>query len=184
MRAPSRKPNLGTNQYISSIPQPVNVREDVVRIDHAINSKLQLMGHLLHEPVSVSFFPPLWGDSTIQRWARPCKTRPGRRSSNSLRRFHPTCSTKPQCFTAATRSPSPPSPVGGSFVQPSGWTATSFFPVANNQGSRLPEIDLQGTPLNTNWSSSYFPWKNGYEGFEYRDDLSYTRGTASVQGRI
>ena len=27
---------------------------------------------------------------------------------------------------------------GGSFVQPSGWTATSFFPVANNVGSRMP----------------------------------------------
>ena len=65
---------------------------------------------------------------------------------------------------------------GGSFVQPSGWTATSFFPVANNVGSRLPEIQLQGTPLNTTWSSSYFPWKNGYEGFEYRDDLSWTKG--------
>ena len=46
------KPNLGTNQYISSIPQPTDVREDVVRIDHAINSKLQLMGHLLHEAVT------------------------------------------------------------------------------------------------------------------------------------
>ena len=48
--------------------------------------------------------------------------------------------------------------------------------MANNIGSRLPEIQLQGTPLNTTWSSSYYPWKNGYEGFEYRDDLSYTRG--------
>ena len=58
------KPNLGTNQYISSIPQPTNVREDVVRIDHSINSKLQLMGHLLHEAVDIGFYPPLWGDST------------------------------------------------------------------------------------------------------------------------
>ena len=58
------KPNYGTSQYISSIPQPTNVREDVVRIDHAISSRLQLMGHMLHEGVSVGFFPPLWGDST------------------------------------------------------------------------------------------------------------------------
>ena len=43
-------------------------------------------------------------------------------------------------------------------------------------GSRLPEIDLQGKPLNANWSSSYFPWKNGYEGFDWRDDLSWTKG--------
>jgi len=30
--------------------------------------------------------------------------------------------------------------------------------------------------LNANWSSSYFPWKNGYEGFEWRDDLTWNRG--------
>src|SRR5271156_3956858 len=66
------------------------------------------------------------------------------------------------------------SPVGVS-AQPAGWTATSFFPLANNVGSRLPEIDL-GAPYNTNWSSSYFPWKNSYEGYEWRDDLSWTKG--------
>ena len=38
--------------------------EDVVRIDHTINSKLQLMGHYLHDAVTQSYFPPLWGDST------------------------------------------------------------------------------------------------------------------------
>ena len=40
----------------------------------------------------------------------------------------------------------------------------------------MPEIDLQGTPLNVTWSRVYYPWKNGYEGFEYRDDLSWTKG--------
>ena len=42
--------------------------------------------------------------------------------------------------------------------------------------TRMPEIQLQGSPLNTTWSPSYYPWKNGYEGFEYRDDLSWTKG--------
>ena len=45
-------PNFGTGQYISAIPQPTNVREDVVRIDHTINSKFQLMGHYLHDAVT------------------------------------------------------------------------------------------------------------------------------------
>ena len=58
------KPNFGTSQYISSIPQPTNVREDVVRIDHKINSKLQLMAHYLHDQVSQTYYPPLWGSST------------------------------------------------------------------------------------------------------------------------
>ena len=55
---------------------------------------------------------------------------------------------------------------GQSLAQPAGWTATSFFPVANNVGADMPEINL-GAPYNTNWSSSYFPWKNSIEG--YRD---------------
>lgn len=38
----------------------------------------------------------------------------------------------------------------------------------------MPEIDL-GAPYSTNWSSSYFPWKNSYEGYETRDDLSWNR---------
>ena len=35
-----------------------------MRIDHAINSKFQLMGHYLHDAMTQTFFPPLWGDST------------------------------------------------------------------------------------------------------------------------
>ncbi len=40
----------------------------------------------------------------------------------------------------------------------------------------MPEVQLQGSPLNVTWSPSYYPWKNGYEGFQYRDDLSWTKG--------
>jgi hypothetical protein len=171
------KPNLGTGQYISSIPQPTDVREDVVRIDHSINSKLQLMGHLLHEGVNVSFFPPLWSDSTYPTVG----TAMGNPAWSSVIKLTQTISPNLLNETAYLYSGNkitltPVAGRGGSFVQPSGWTATSFFPLANNEGSRLPEIDLQGKPLNTNWSSSYYPWKNGYEGFEWRDDLSWTKG--------
>ena len=170
-------PNLGTNQYISSIPQPTNVREDVVRIDHAINSKLQLMGHLLHEPVSVNFFPPLWGDSTYPTVGTAMQNPAWSSVIKLTQTISPNLLNETAVLYSGNKINLTPIPGrAGSFVQPSGWTATSFFPVANNVGSRLPEIQLQGTPLNTTWSSSYFPWKNGYEGFEYRDDLSWTRG--------
>jgi hypothetical protein len=171
------KPNLGTSQYISSIPQPTYAREDVVRIDHAINSKLQLMGHLLHEPVSVNFFPPLWGDSTYPTVGTAMQNPAWSSVIKLTQTISPTLLNETAVLYSGNKiTLTPIAGQGGSFVQPSGWTATSFFPVANNIGSRMPEIDLQGTPLQTNWSSSYFPWKNGYEGFEYRDDLSWTRG--------
>jgi hypothetical protein len=170
-------PNLGTNQYISSIPQPTNVREDVVRIDHTINSKLQLMGHFLHDGVTTAFYPPLWGDSSYPTVGTSMLNP----SYSSVIKLTQTISPSLLNETAYLYSGNkitltPVAGPGGSFVQPSGWSATSFFPVSLNDGSRLPEIDLQGSPLNTTWSSSYFPWKNGYEGFEWRDDLSWTKG--------
>ena len=59
------KPNFNNGtQYIASIPQPTNVREDIVRIDHSFNSKYQLMGHYLHDTLAQNYFPPLWGNST------------------------------------------------------------------------------------------------------------------------
>jgi Carboxypeptidase regulatory-like domain len=171
------KPNFGTNQYISSIPQTTNVREDVVRIDHAINSKLQLMGHLLHEGVDVTFFPPLWGDSTYPTVGTAMQNPAWSSVIKLTQTISPTLLNETAYLYSGNKiNLTPINGPGGTFVQPSGWTATSFFPLANNQGSRLPEIQLKGKPLNTNWSSSYFPWKNGYEGFQWRDDLSWTKG--------
>ncbi len=67
--------------------------------------------------------------------------------------------------------------------QPTGWTASSLFPSSNQAAIThelskplLPAISLGGTPLRTTFNPSYFPWKNGYEGFQYRDDLSWTKG--------
>ena len=138
------KPNLGTNQYISSIPQPTDAREDVVRIDHSINSKLQLMGHYLHDAVSTSFFPPLWQGATYPTVG----TTMGNPSFSSVIKLTQTISPTLLNETAFLYSGNkitltPVNGPGGSFVQPSGWTATSFFPSSLNDLSRMPQINLQ-----------------------------------------
>ncbi len=166
------KPNFGTSQYISSIPQPTDVREDVVRIDHAINSKLQLMGHYLHDQVTQTYYPPLWSDGTYPTVGTAMLNPSWSATIKLTQTLSPTLLNETAFLYSGNTIHL--SPVGVS-AQPSGWTATSFFPVANNVGSRMPEIDL-GAPYNTNWSSSYFPWKNSYEGYEIRDDLSWNKG--------
>ena len=170
------KPNLGTSQFISSIPAHTNVREDVVRIDHHINDKLQLMGHYLHDAVDTSFYPPLWSNGTYP----DVGTAMGNPSWSSTIKLTQTISPSLLNETAFLYSGNkitltPVSGPGGSFTQPTGWTATSFFPAANNQLSRMPAIEL-GAPYGTNWTSSYFPWKNAYYGYQFKDDLSWTHG--------
>jgi hypothetical protein len=166
-------PNYGTNQYISSIPQPTDVREDVVRIDHSINNKLQLMGHYLHDQVTQTYYPPLWGDSNYPTVGTAMLNPSWSATIKLTQTLSPTLLNETAFLYSGNTIHL--SPVGVS-TQPPGWSATSFFPASDNDGLRMPEIDLQGSPLNENWSSSYFPWKNSYEGYETRDDLSWNKG--------
>jgi hypothetical protein len=174
------KPNYnctGTQctQYIVSVKQPENIREDVVRIDHSINSKFQLMGHYLHDEMNNTYYPPLWGTSfaTVGTFMKnPSYTvaiKLTQTYSSSL------LNETGVYYSGNKINLSPLAASGYSYTFPSGWTASSLFPAANNRLGRMPGLVTSGT-LGAQWNPSYFPWKNGYEGFQYRDDLSWTKG--------
>ena len=169
-------PNLGTSQYVISIPAPTYVREDVVRIDHTINSKLQLMGHYVHDAVKPTFFPPLWTGSfpTVG-------TQMNNPSYSAVIKLTQTYSPNLLNETSFNYDGNkifltPIPAAGASILPPSGWTATTFFPPADNAGKDMPAISLNGSPFGASWSESYYPWKNGFEGFQYRDDVSWIKG--------
>jgi hypothetical protein len=135
------------------------------------------MGHHLHDSMNKSFYPPLWGDSTYPT-VGTAMTNPSYTAAIKLTQtYSPTLLNETAFLYSGNKiTLTPQAGFGGTYKLPSAWTASSFFPVSDNVGTDMPEIDLQGSPLNTNWSEAYYPWKNGYEGFEYRDDLSWTKG--------
>ena len=99
-------PNVpGANQYIASISQPTNVREDVVRIDHTITSKYQLMGHYIHDQVTQTYFPPLWGNSSYPTVGTAMLNPSWSSTIKLTQSSRPLCSTKRPSITAATDPP-------------------------------------------------------------------------------
>src|SRR5579859_39500 len=171
------KPNLGTNQYIASIPTTDNIREDIVRIDHNFSSKYQLMGHYLHDAMKKTFFPPLWGNSTYPTVGTAMANPSYTVAIKLTQTYSPSLLNETAFLYSGNKiALTPIAGKGSSFTIPSGWTASSFFPLANNRMSRMPGVTISGTAPNSTWNPSYYPWKNGYEGFEYRDDLSWTKG--------
>ena len=169
-------------QFIVSVKQPENIREDVVRIDHTINSKFQLMGHYLHDAMENTFFPPLWGTSFAT--VGTVMQNPSYTAAIKLTQtYSPTLLNETAFFYSGNKIRlTPIAASGASFTFPSGWTANSLFPSSNQAAMThgmkapiMPALTTSGT-LGANWNPTYFPWKNGYEGFQYRDDLSWTRG--------
>jgi len=172
------KPNVsGANQYISSIPQTTNVREDLVRIDHAINSKYQLMGHYIHDAMDQTLYPPLWSGGSYPTVGSVMKN-PAWTAVISLTQTLSSNLLNETSFNFDGNKIRL-NPIG-IYQQPDGWSAQSFFPAANNLLSRLPEIDF-GAPYGTTWKPAYFPWKNAAMDYQVRDDLSWTKGQHSLK---
>jgi len=137
-----------------------------------------LMGHYLHDAMTQTYYPPLWGPAGNYPTVGSAMVNPSWSSTIKLTQTYSSSLLNETTFLFSGNTIHL-SPVNGpglsSFTQPSGWTATSLFPLANNREARLPQINLGG-PLNTVWSTTYFPWKNSYFGYEPRDDVSWTHG--------
>ena len=178
------KPNFNNGtQYIASINAPENIREDVVRIDHSINSKMQLMGHYLHDAMAKTFFPPLWGDSSYPTVG----TLMGNPSYTAVIKLTQTYSSSLLNETGFFYSGNKITltPVAGSrqfvYACRSGWTATSFFPHLQTTWSpACPKLSFRVRRSIPPGVQSYYPWTNGYEGFQYRDDLHGPRAGTSL----
>ena len=169
-------------QFIVSVKQPENIREDTVRIDHAINSKFQLMGHYLHDAMENTYFPPLWGTSFAS--VGTSMKNPSYTAAIKLTQtYSPTLLNETAFYYSGNKIRlTPLAASGASFSYPDGWTGETLFAPSNQAAMThglekpiMPAIVINNT-LGAQWNPQYFPWKNGYEGFQYRDDISWIRG--------
>lgn len=167
------KPNVsdGSNNFVASVKQPTYVREDIVRVDHIINSKMQIMGHYLHDAADQSFALPLWsGDSfptvgskfTNPAWSGVVKL---------TQMLSPTLLN--ETAVSFNRNVLTITPTG-TYQKPSGWSAGSFY-TGNNALDRLPDISL-GAPYNVTYSAAIYPWTDAALDYQIRDDLTWQKG--------
>ena len=90
------------------------------------------MGHYLHDTLAQSYFPPLWGDSTYPT-VGTAMTNPSYTAVIKLTQtYSPNLLNETAFLYSGNKITLTPINGSGTFAQPSGWTATSFFPIANN----------------------------------------------------
>jgi Carboxypeptidase regulatory-like domain len=166
------KPNTANGtQYIASPKQPTYVREDVVRIDHHFNDKYQLMGHWIHDQMSQTIYPDMWGNDSYVTTGDVFKNPTWGTVIKLTQSISPTLLNETSLNVNGNTINITPV---GTYAQPSGWNAVGIFS-GNNALNRLPSIDFSGAP-NTNWTVNYWPWRNSYLNYQIRDDLSLTKG--------
>lgn len=170
------KPNLPNDQIVSQASQPINVRDDVVRIDHRFTDKWQILGHYIHDSVLQGYAQPMLGWSGADyNTITSTLSNPSNSATIKL-----TGTITPNLLAEVslnydgnviniTNSPNS--------LLPSGVNIKTFF---NNGSKNTPNLHL-GSPYNTQENPGSAPWHNAAQDYSPKIDVSYLSGKHSMK---
>ncbi len=164
------------NQFIGGNNSPTNLREEIVRIDHNFNSKFSVFGHFVDESVQQTFGTSLWAWSNTPVQG----TTFGNPSYSGV--IHTTYAISPTLLNEAAFNYNGNriiiSPIG-LVSAPSGFTFNRLFTGPNND-NRIPNISLSGA-TGTQFGNNSWPWYNKADDYQFRDDISWTKGAHQMK---
>jgi hypothetical protein len=159
---------------VSNVSNPIDVRDDVLRIDHKVNDKWQILGHYMADQVSQGYADPELGwNGTSYNTITSTLQNPSDSAAVKL-----TGTINPNLLVEASFN------YDGNVINiinsanaqlPSGWAAnpvTSSFAITRNA---LPGVSF-GTPYKTTEDTASAPWHNAARDYEPKVDISYTMG--------
>jgi hypothetical protein len=157
---------------------PTTVTEEIVRIDHKINDKWQLMGHYLQESQATGK-----ADADLGWNAETYNTITSVESNPSYSAAIKLTGTLSSSLLLEgslnydgniiniTNSPN--------VLTPSGWTPDTFF--TNSGSKQFPGSAYSGNFGGAEMDTGYGAWHNAAEDYQPRIDLSYTRGNQAMK---
>jgi Carboxypeptidase regulatory-like domain len=170
--------NTAGDEATTSEATPTNVTEEVVRIDHKINDKWQILGHFLHDSQATgNADADLGWNSETYNTISSVESNPSNSAAIKL-----TGELSSELLVEAsinydgniiniTNSPN--------VLTPSGWTSNTFF--TNSGSDQFSGTQYSGNMNTANMQTGYGPWHNAAEDYQPRFDLSYTRGKHAMK---
>jgi len=174
------KPNqAGIDRNITNVANPINVRDDVVRLDHKFNDKWAILGHYMHDSVLQGYAQPELGWCWCV-WNTITSTLSNPSNSAAIKLSG---TITPNLLVEASIN------YDGNIIDitnskngqlPSGWqknpVAASFAITRNS----LPGIEYIG-PYGVAEQTASAPWHNAAEDYEPKVDVSYTMGKHAMK---
>ena len=166
-------PNSGT-QAIGGVTAPVNVNEQIVRIDHQFSDKTSIMFHYIRNGITQVVPRGLWQSSTFPVVATDFLNEPESVLMKVTHSISPTLLSESvigfnrQPLTLLDR---------GTFSKPSGYNVQEIF--AENPQQRMPTITI-GNPQPVSYTAASWPWTNVLNTWTWRETLTKVAGSHSL----
>lgn len=169
----------GQDKNITNISNGINVRDDVVRVDHKWNDKWQLLGHYMHDSVTQGAGAPMLGWASAQ-YNTITSTLSNPSNSAALKLSG---TINPNLLVEASMN------YDGNIINivnspsgnlPSGWNVSPVSSLFAITKKSLPGINGFGI-YGGNEDTGSAPWHNAAEDFEPKVDISYTMGKHTMK---
>jgi hypothetical protein len=166
---PRANDSTGT-RYQAPYSVPIDLREELARVDHRFSDRFSVFGHFVAEQVAQGFATPTWSGSSYPTVGSTFNNPSYSAVVRATYSISPTLISETSYNYSGNRINILPT---GNDQKPAGWTAPEYF--STNNTNKQPQINWQkqlGTNFNT-WSQ---PWTNVADSYQIREDLSTIRG--------
>ncbi len=163
-------------QFIGGNNSPTSVKEEIARVDHQFTDKFSVFGHWISEQTSQTYGTTQWSGDNVPTVSDVF----GNPSYSAV--IHTTYVVSPTLLNEAAfnyngnRIHIIPQ---GLFAAPTGFTFNRLFG-GPNVDSRIPSINLNGS-TGSNYTSNWTPWNNKADDYQFRDDISWTKGAHQIR---
>ena len=164
------KPTSGAS-FIGGNNVPTKVREEIVRVDHQINSKFSIFGHLVSEQISQNYGNTMWSGDNVPSIGNTFGNPAYSAVVHLTHMINPTLLNEVAFNYDGNRIHILPQ---GLVSAPSGFQFNRLFS-GPNASNRIPSINLNGI-TGANYTSNWTPWNNAANDYQIRDDVSWTKG--------
>ncbi len=180
------KPTRNDDKVVSQAQTPIDVRDDIVRVDHKITDKWQLLGHYMHDSVTqASGAPELGWDWYSYNTVTSTLSNPSNSAALKL-----SGTINPNLLVEASFN------YDGNIINitnsansmiPAGWGVNTFFDLSKIQQGKsvgqtsMPSMNGFGNPYGTAEQMGNAPWHNAAEDYEPKGDISYSSGKHAMK---
>lgn len=159
----------GTPRFTGGTAPLTTVREELVRVDHQFSSKFSVFGHFIAEQINQGFPTTQWSGDNVPNVANNMGNPSYSAVVHTTQIISPTLLNEVAFNYNGNRIHIIPNGIVGA---PDSFTFNRYFSGTNDL-NRIPQINLSG---GAQYSANWTPWNNKADDYQFRDDVSLTRG--------
>ncbi len=168
-------PNTEEGVYIDVGGSPLDVHQEILRVDHNVNDKNRIMFRFIMDTNSQTFPTTQWSNQSYPTIGTQFSNPPKKYMVQWTSTLSPNVVN--ETMVGFSRQPLALDPTGN-FARPGSLNVPELY--SDNRADRIPNLLFQGA-LNVNINTGSWPWTNVLDTWQFRNNTLLSRGNHTIR---